>query len=118
MNMRRIALSLIAATLIAQAAQAGVKVIPAGTGPAGNGRLQPVVNLNTATIQQLAYLPGVGLKLAGRIAEYRALHGPFVRVSDVRQVKGFGDKRLTAIGPYSMVSGLTTATGKIKGGGK
>jgi competence protein ComEA len=49
-----------------------------------------VVNINTADATQLSNLPRVGIKVAQRIVDYRAAHGPFARTSDLMQVKGFG----------------------------
>lgn len=86
-------------------------------GPKAFGAEQaPVVNINTATPQQLAYLPGIGETLAERIVAYRTERGPFVRVADLRLVKGFGGdgKLLAKVSPYAMVSGPTTATGEIR----
>lgn len=53
---------------------------------------QPV-SLSTATAEQLDALPGVGPVLARRIIEYRAQHGAFTSVSQLRQVSGVGDRR-------------------------
>jgi competence protein ComEA len=66
-----------------------------------------VLNLNTATAQQLDQLPGVGAKAAKRILEFRA-KTPFGRPEDLARVKGFGPKRLTALRPYLTVTGPTT----------
>ena len=55
--------------------------------------LSGVVNLNTATAAQLDLLPGIGEKAAKRIIEHRA-KTPFVKVEDLRKVKGFGAKKL------------------------
>jgi competence protein ComEA len=60
-----------------------------GAPDAGSG----VVNLNTATSEQLQSLPGVGPVLAQRIIEYRDQHGGFTSVADLRKVTGIGDAR-------------------------
>ncbi len=67
----------------------GAAVGPAGDGAAPGG----LVNLNTATSDQLRTLPGVGPVLAQRIITHREQHGPFRSVSDLRQVSGIGDTR-------------------------
>jgi competence protein ComEA len=70
-------------------------------------QLTGVVNLNTATPQQLDLLPGVGAKAAKKIVEHRA-KTPFARVEDLTQVKGFGKKKLEKLKPFLAVSGQTT----------
>ena len=52
------------------------------------------VSLNSATLQQLDALPGVGPVLAQRIIQYRDQHGGFQSVDELRQVSGFGERRL------------------------
>lgn len=69
----------------------------------------PVVNVNTATVQQLTYLPHVGAKLAAAIVAAR----PIVSRPDMLRVKGIKAKRYAEIGPYVVVLGPTTATAKI-----
>ena len=63
--------------------------VSAPSGSSGGG----LVNLNTATLEQLQTLPGVGPVLAQRIMEYRERHGGFASVADLRQVTGIGDAR-------------------------
>ncbi len=65
--------------------------LPDGPSPVPSG---PRVNLNTATVEELDTLDGIGPALAGRIVEYRASHGPFRSVSDVLQVRGIGPRTL------------------------
>ena len=73
-----------------------------------------VVNINTADAAQLSNLPRVGMKVAQRIVDYRAAHGPFARTSDLMQVKGFGQKSFERISAYLSVEGKTTLTSKIQ----
>lgn len=51
------------------------------------------VNLNTATRDQLANLPGIGEVLADRIIENR----PIMSWEQLSKIEGFGDQRLKAI---------------------
>lgn len=61
--------------------------------PATAGRATPAaVNLNTATVDQLAALPGLGERMAQRIVEYRQKNGPFKKPEDLLNVKGIGEK--------------------------
>jgi competence ComEA-like helix-hairpin-helix protein len=85
----------------------------AGVGPARAAI--PVVNINTATPEQLAFLPGVGPVIAQRIVAARESSvGPFKSADDLLNVKGIGAKKLAAMKPHVVTSGATTATEKIK----
>ncbi len=64
---------------------------PAGTAP-GAGPATPV-SLNTATLDQLDGLPGVGPVLAQHILDYRTRNGGFRSVDELREVNGIGDRR-------------------------
>ena len=57
---------------------------------------QPV-NLNTATLEQLDTLDGVGPATAQKILDYRAEHGGFGSVDELDQIPGIGEKRLAAL---------------------
>jgi competence protein ComEA len=72
-----------------------------------------VVNINTADIAQLSYLPRVGAKAAQLIVNYRTEHGAFKKTTDLMQVKGFGEKRFSQISAYVCVDGKTTLVSKI-----
>ncbi len=51
------------------------------------------LNLNTATVQQLQALPGVGPVLAKRIVEFRQKKGGFKRVEELLAVPGISEKK-------------------------
>jgi competence protein ComEA len=53
-----------------------------------------IINLNTASLAQLASLSGVGKKKAAAIIEYRTKNGKFKSVDDLVNVKGIGKKML------------------------
>ncbi|MCX4762093.1 ComEA family DNA-binding protein [Streptomyces sp. NBC_01275] len=83
----------------ATAAGAGGAGTGAGAGAAGSagagmgaGPAAPV-SLNTATVDQLDTLPGVGPVLAQHIVDYRTRHGGFRSVNELREVNGIGERR-------------------------
>ena len=49
------------------------------------------VNINQATIKELAALPGLGPKKAGAIISFREQNGKFKSIDEVKKVKGIGD---------------------------
>jgi competence protein ComEA len=55
------------------------------------------ININTAGIDQLMSLPGIGKAYAERIVEYRSKNGPFKRVEDLLNVRGVGEKTFQRI---------------------
>lgn len=75
----------------------------------GNGGLivasqkpQPVkkISINKASVQELASLPGIGLKKAKRIVEVRRRLGGFKKLEDLLKVKGIGEKTFKKLLPY------------------
>ncbi|MCF7547760.1 helix-hairpin-helix domain-containing protein [Pseudonocardia sp. WMMC193] len=66
---------------------------PSATGAAGAAGVGGKVDLNRATLEQLDALPGVGPVTAQRILDWRAAHGRFARVDQLREVDGIGEGR-------------------------
>jgi competence protein ComEA len=50
------------------------------------------ININTASVEELRRLPGVGPAIASRVVEHRRKHGPFKRPQDVIIVRGMSAK--------------------------
>jgi competence protein ComEA len=62
------------------------------------------INLNSATVDQLETLPGVGRKMAERIVEYRQKSGGFKKIEDLMNVKGIGEKNFLKLKPLVSVT--------------
>ena len=61
---------------------------------------QYFININTATIDELDTLSGIGPALAKRIVDYRNTHGPFKTTDDLTKVSGIGNNTLNRIKKY------------------
>ena len=57
-------------------------------------RVVTLVNVNTATAEELETLTGIGPSLAQAIIDYRAEHGDFTAAEDLLNVKGIGEAKL------------------------
>ena len=71
-----------------------------------------VVNLNTASEDELMLLPGVGPSKAAAIVAWRKKYGGFKKVDDLTKVKGFGYKTMKKLKPFLAISGPTNYRGK------
>jgi competence protein ComEA len=83
--------------------RAGRVAVPAaGGGPPANAIPWPDmrIDVNTASPAELDVLPGIGLRLAERIAADRAAHGPFASVDELTRVSGIGPQLVEDIRPF------------------
>lgn len=105
MTLRRFAASALAFAMVA--------MLSAGSAIAG-GKPTPTakVDINTASVEQLSTLPGVGPKLAARIVEYRQKSGPFRKAEELMNVKGVGEKNYSRIEAWLSVGEATKAPAK------
>lgn len=62
------------------------------------------VNINSADMEELMRLDGIGEVLAQRIIDYREEHGPFESIGDITNVSGIGAKKFEAIREHITVS--------------
>jgi comEA protein len=58
------------------------------------------ININTASMEQLILLPGVGESTAEKIMAYRKEKGGFKKIEDIMKVKGIGTKKFEKLKPY------------------
>lgn len=63
-----------------------------------------LVDLNTATAQELDQLPGIGEVLSERIVAYRTENGPFQTIEEIMDVDGIGESVFADLSPYITVS--------------
>ena len=77
---------------------AGAVAAASGT-PGTAAAAGSIIDLNTATAEQLETLDGVGPATSAKILQHRAANGPFRSVDDLDLIPGIGPKKLAAIRP-------------------
>lgn len=90
---------LVAGNVMGGGPQAAAKAAP---------KLQGVLNINTATVEELQMLPGIGPAIAKDIVKYRTEKGPFKALADLDKVKGIGKQKLEGVRPYCALEGAST----------
>jgi competence protein ComEA len=101
----RVSVSIVTATL------AGLLTYGGAVRAAGKA-VEGAVNLNTATPELLALLPGVGPAKAQSILSYRKRH-PFRTVDELVRIKGIGRKMVRRLRAHLAVGGPTTASASV-----
>lgn len=56
-----------------------------------------IININTATVDELSTLSGIGKAIAERIVAYRMQNGKFENIEDIKNVTGIGDSKFNNI---------------------
>ncbi|HVS01744.1 MAG TPA: helix-hairpin-helix domain-containing protein [Thermoanaerobaculia bacterium] len=93
---------------------AAVLVALIGTAGAALAAPKGVVNVNTATAEQLQLLPRVGPAVAQRMLEYRKENGKFASLEDLMLVRGIGQATFEQLKPYVTLTGETSLTEKVR----
>ncbi|MCU0661187.1 MAG: helix-hairpin-helix domain-containing protein [Myxococcota bacterium] len=107
---------LLCAIVLVAACAAPLAIHAAPAAPTASAAAQTapaVVNVNTATETELAYLPGIGPSRAQAIVAHRA-KTPFKKVDDLTRIKGIGPKSLNKIRSHVTLDGPTTAKAPIR----
>ena len=76
---------------------------------ADGGKLTGVVNVNTATAEELQMLPGIGESRAAALIASRRQRGGFKSLEELTEVKGIGEASLARLRPFLTLEGKTTA---------
>lgn len=114
--MLAVALTALALMLLHYAAgvqsMAPLEDLPAVQTPAAEAvslETEPQVDINTAGMEELMTLPGIGEVRAQAILDYRAEHGPFRYPEDLIRVDGIGEKTVYGLLDYVTTGGTAYA---------
>ncbi len=94
-----------AAVVLALVMSAGLVEAAGKSAPTGK------LDLNTASVEQLTELPGIGQKLAARIVAYREKAGAFSSTEELMNVRGIGEKNFGKLEKYITVAAAAPRSG-------
>ena len=106
--MRNVTRMLVLSAVLAAAVPLSATAVERQDAPAAKSA---ALNLNTATLEQLETLPGVGRRTAERILEYRTKNGGFKKIEELMNVKGIGEKSFLKLKPLVAVPVKTEKAG-------
>lgn len=66
---------------------------PERSSPLAETMTNQIININSATAEDLDSLPGIGPALAERIISYRESRGPFKKIEEIMDVSGIGEEK-------------------------
>lgn len=75
----------------------GDEIIVDGSGSSKSQKENKIVNINTANIEELKTLSGIGESTAQKIINYRNENGKFKTIDDIKNVSGIGDSKFNKI---------------------
>lgn len=106
--MRHLLAAFALASVLGGASMGSAQLEPHANEPSAQVADAGVVNLNTATEEELVRLPGIGPAKAQAILRMREQRGSFKKVEDVMQVRGIGRKTFRKLQPMLTLQGRTT----------
>jgi len=75
----------------------GYKAQTALSQASASNKITLQININTASVNDLMTLPGIGQTTAEKIVHYREQNGPFSSVAQLTNISGIGEKKLAEI---------------------
>ncbi len=80
-------------------------VIPTRVAEPDDSQASGLININSASVEELKNLPGIGDVLAQRIVAHREANGPFQSTDDLKEVEGISTSVAERLEPLTTVSG-------------
>lgn len=83
----------------------GVPLKPVSPNPSNVTAVDFPIDINSAGLEELCALPGIGETLARRILDHREANGPFDRPEELMNVEGIGAGKLEGLLNYIVTGG-------------